>query len=259
MEANALPDRLKELLRNTSWHSDTLGMSSAQTFRIDGPEKFYLKINAVEPWGGLKAEADALTWLYVRLPAPEVVFYERANGTDYLLIRGLPGLPACDDHWKTNPRRLVETLAESMRAIHSLDPTDCPFDQRIETKLREVTKNVRLGLIDSDEFDSENVGKKPEAILSQLVAERPQQEDLVVTHGDFCLPNLILDDWKLGGFIDVGSLGVGDRYQDLALCLRDLTDELDTDQYTTFFLDVYGLDTVDEEKLRYFRLLDELK
>lgn len=259
METNALPDRLQQLLRKTSWHPDTLGLSSAQTFRIEGRENFYLKINAVDPWGGLKAEADASAWLRGRLPAPEIVFYERADGIDYLLIRALPGLPASDDYWKTNPRRLAEILAESMRALHNLDPADCPFDQRTDTKIREVSQYVRLGLVNADDFDLENVGKTPEEILNQLYTERPLQEDLVVTHGDFCLPNLILDNWKLSGFIDVGSLGVGDRYQDLALCLRDLVNELNTDRYAKFFFDAYGLTAVDDEKLRYFRLLDELK
>ncbi len=259
MEINALPDRLQQLLRKTSWHPDTLGMSSSRTFRIEGPENFYLKINPVDPWGGLKIEADALAWLGMRLPAPEVVFYERVNGTDYLLIRALPGLPASDDYWKTNPRRLAEILAESMLALHSLDPADCPFDQRIATKLREVTHYVRLGLVDADDFDSENEGRTPEDILNHVHAERPLQEDLVVTHGDFCLPNLIIDNWKLSGFIDVGSLGVGDRYQDLALCAGNLADELDTDQYSERFYSAYGLTAVDAEKIRYFRLLNELK
>ncbi|GAB3882569.1 APH(3') family aminoglycoside O-phosphotransferase [Spirosoma agri] len=258
MWINTLPTALQRLIRFASWQPEGLGMSSAQTFRLDGPEPFYLKINAVEPWGGLNVEAEALTWLRAYLPAPEVVFYERMDETDYLLIRALPGQPASDDRWKTNPERLTETLAVTMRALHELDPRTCPFDQRTATKLRAVTSRVQHGLVDVDDFDETNSGQTPETILSRLVAEQPAQDDLVVTHGDFCLPNLILNDWTLSGFIDVGRLGVGDRYQDLALCIRDLTDELNTDQYNDTFFAAYGLPTIDDAKLRYFQLLDEL-
>ncbi|WP_229365907.1 APH(3') family aminoglycoside O-phosphotransferase [Fibrisoma montanum] len=254
-----LPTELQRLLQNTSWQADTLGMSSAQTFRIEGPENFYLKINPVDPWGGLKTEADALVWLRGYLPAPEVIYYDRVDGTDYLLIRELVGLPASADAWKANPKRLAETLAASMRALHSLDPATCPFNQRTETKLREAADLVQRGLVDADDFDDENQGRTPDQLLEQLYAEQPANDDLVVTHGDFCLPNLILTDWRLSGFIDVGTLGVGDRYQDLALCLRDLADELNTNRYDAHFLSAYGLTAVDTEKLRYFRLLDELK
>ncbi|WP_040005495.1 APH(3') family aminoglycoside O-phosphotransferase [Fibrisoma limi] len=254
-----LPTELQRLLQKTSWQADTLGMSSAQTFRLEGPESFYLKINPVDPWGGLKTEADALVWLRAYLPAPEVVYYERLTGIDYLLIRELVGSPASADEWKTNPKRLAETLAVSMLALHSLEPASCPFDQRTDTKLREVTSLVQRGLVDADDFDDENQARTPEHILEQLYAEQPADDDLVVTHGDFCLPNLILTDWRLSGFIDVGGLGVGDRYQDLALCLRDLADELGTNRYDACFLSAYGLRAVDTDKLRYFRLLDELK
>ncbi len=259
MLTDTLPTTLQRLLQQTSWQADTLGMSSARTFRIKGPVNFYLKINPVDPWDGLKTEAEALSWLRTYLPAPEVVYYERVEGIDYLLIRELTGSPASADEWKANPKRLAETLALSMRALHSLELAACPFDQRTDTKLREVADFVQRGLVDADDFDGENQGLTPEHILEQLYADQPAEEDLVVTHGDFCLPNLILNDWQLSGFIDVGALGVGDRYQDLALCLRDLADELDTDRYHAVFLAAYGLATVDTEKLRYFRLLDELR
>lgn len=259
MRTDTLPTALQRLLQNTSWQADTLGMSSAQTYRISGQENFYVKIDSVTNVGGLQKEAQALTWLRTYLPAPEVVFYERIDGIDYMLIRELPGLPASADYWTSNPHQLVETLAESMLALHRLDIATCPFDQRTAVKLQEVAQYVQLGLVDTDDFEPEHSGQTPEHILAQLYTEQPEQDDLVVTHGDFCLPNLLLTNWRLSGFIDVGSLGVGDRYQDLALCVRSLSQNLGTDQYHSLFFEAYGLPFPDESKLHYFRLLDELK
>ncbi|WP_420147870.1 APH(3') family aminoglycoside O-phosphotransferase [Spirosoma sp.] len=259
MRVDTLPVSLQRLLQNTSWQLDTLGMSSAETYRIVGKENFYLKITPADRWNSLQKEAKALTWLRAYLPAPEVIFFERIDETDYLLMRELPGLPASDDHWKANPHQLVKILAESMLALHNLDSATCPFDQRTDAKLREVAQYVQLGFVDVDDFEPENSEQSSQQILDRLYAEQPVQDDLVVTHGDFCLPNIVLDNGQLGGFIDVSSLGVGDRYQDLALCARSLVQNLGTDQYNALFFDRYGLTNPDEHKLRYFRLLDELK
>ncbi|QJD79951.1 APH(3') family aminoglycoside O-phosphotransferase [Spirosoma rhododendri] len=258
MQFDQLPPALQRLLPHTDWRTDSLGMSSAQTVYINGREPFYLKVNPVDPWGGLRAEADALIWLRTYLPAPEVVSYERADGVDYLLMRALTGLPSSDESWKASPERLVRRLAESLRTLHDLNPATCPFDQRNEVKLSAVTANVAHNLVDTDNFSDPNQGRSPQAILDQLRAQQPAQRELVVTHGDFCLPNLILDNWSLSGFIDVGRLGVGDPYQDLALCIRDLTDELETDRYNELFFATYGLTDVDTARMRYFTLLDEL-
>lgn len=46
-------------------------------------------------------------------------------------------------------------------------------------------------------------------------------EDLVVAHGDFTPMNVL----EGGILIDVGALGVADRYRDLALAARDLRED----------------------------------
>ncbi|GKX58080.1 hypothetical protein SOASR031_03950 [Leminorella grimontii] len=45
----------------------------------------------------------------------------------------------------------------------------------------------------------------------------PFSPDPVVTHGDVSLDNLIFDKGILMGCIDVGRVGLADRYQDLAI------------------------------------------
>ncbi|WP_169578023.1 APH(3') family aminoglycoside O-phosphotransferase [Rudanella lutea] len=256
---DTLPDELKRLVQHHRWTATTEGQSSAQTFRLDGPERLFLKIDNHEPTGGLQHEAEALRWLRQHLPAPDVLYFGRVGSQDFLLIRAVPGQPASAECWQQHPTRLAETLGQSMRALHAIDPASCPFDASTQTKLREVAVRVKHGLVDVEEFDDENIGLLPEEILHRLHTQKPfAQDDRVVTHGDFCPDNLLLDNWALGGFIDLGRLGVGDRYADLALCERSLRDLFDTDRYSAHFFAAYGLRTVDPDKLRYFRLLDEL-
>ena len=72
----------------------------------------------------------------------------------------------------------------------------------------------------------------------------------VLLHGDYCLPNIMLKDFKITSFIDVGNGGIGDRHVDLFWGAWTLWFNLKTDAYRDRFLDAYGRDLVDEERLR---------
>ena len=74
-------------------------------------------------------------------------------------------------------------------------------------------------------------------------------EENVLLHGDFCLPNIIFDEWKLSGYIDLGGGGIGDRHIDLFWGAWTLNFNLHTEKYRDIFFDAYGKDKVDEEKL----------
>ena len=91
-------------------------------------------------------------------------------------------------------------------------------------------------------------------------------EDLIFSHGDFCLPNIFISGSEVTGFLDLGSGGVSDRWQDIALCVRSLQynmieyanyTEADYQQYRALLFQELGI-TPDEEKIQYYILLDEL-
>ena len=49
-------------------------------------------------------------------------------------------------------------------------------------------------------------------------AHRPRIDRLVVCHGDACAPNTLLhDDGRFAAHVDLGSLGVADRWADIAV------------------------------------------
>ena len=71
-------------------------------------------------------------------------------------------------------------------------------------------------------------------------------------HGDFCLPNVMLNDWKLSGFIDLGNGGVADKHIDLYWGAWTLNFNLGTEKYRDVFFDAYGRDAID------FDILDSI-
>lgn len=44
----------------------------------------------------------------------------------------------------------------------------------------------------------------------------------MLTHGDFCLPNLFADHDRFSGFIDIGKMAPADRWRDIAILIRTL-------------------------------------
>ncbi|WP_328996763.1 phosphotransferase [Kribbella sp. NBC_01245] len=80
----------------------------------------------------------------------------------------------------------------------------------------------------------------------------------VVTHGDFCAPNVFVDPETLRftGMLDVDSLGVGPRYVDLALMYNSLSNGLNPqyDGQAAAFVQAYGGDPLDSRITYYIDL-----
>jgi aminoglycoside phosphotransferase len=115
--------------------------------------------------------------------------------------------------------------------------------------------------VDENDFDETRQDRSATSLLAELLDSRPDQEDVVFTHGDYCLPNIILRQSAPGvvevsGFIDCGRAGIADRHQDLALAIRSVAFNFGADWVSTF-LTAYGLAEPDARKVAFFTLLDE--
>jgi kanamycin kinase len=75
----------------------------------------------------LEDERARLEWLRGRLPVPEVVGFFHAAGDDWLVTRGLDGVPLYHRSVGWAPSRAALVFGEILRAIHATDATGCPF------------------------------------------------------------------------------------------------------------------------------------
>jgi aminoglycoside phosphotransferase len=253
----SLAPELEKIIGPVVWQQVTIGCSEAQTYRLAGPVNFYLKI-APDHSKSLFLEKQRLDWLKGRLPVPEALFFGVEEGQAYLLLSEVPGLMACDPFFKAELPVVVKLLAEGLKMLHSLDIADCPFDQRLEVKLEEAYQNMLAGQVDETDFDAERQGMTARELYQRLIAIRPAREDLVFTHGDYCLPNILIDPAQnqISGFIDLGRAGVAGRYQDLALAARSLSYNLGA-EWVSMLFEEYGLTKVDYARIEFYKLLDE--
>ena len=189
------------------------------TFQVgSGPGREFVK-TATPDWAHhLVAEAERLRWAarYVRVP--------RALGTGggWLHTAGLPGRSAVHPHWVANPRNAARAIGAGLRLLHDRLPVDdSPF------------------------------GPPP------WVTGSPPIDRLVVCHGDACAPNtLIDDDGRCCGHVDLGDLGIADRWADLAVSTLSLSWNY-PGSWESDLLDAYGIDADPARIEAYRRLWNE--
>lgn len=256
-----LPKELKHLISNGNAVQNHLGRSNAEVWYLkDIPALAggaYLKIKPSSDLENLQHEATILEWLHRKFPVPKVHYYAKHGNKEFLLLSEIEGFDCSNEVHRHNPETTVKAMAEGLRLLHSLDIKGCPFNQSLSQKLKKAQHNVECDFVDEDDFEPEYFGKTANELYALTLAQKPSSEDLVFTHGDYCLPNIIIKDHALSGFIDLGRAGIADRYQDLALAIRSLRHNLFSEKWVQLFLKHYGLVEVDSAKMDFYILLDE--
>jgi aminoglycoside phosphotransferase/RimJ/RimL family protein N-acetyltransferase len=258
-----LPLNLAKQISSYKWEEIMIGCSGSYVFRLynesvcnNKQENMYLKIIEKEKTESLIPEKERLDWLKDKLPVPQFLYFSEDLEHEFMLISELPGLISCHSSFTDNLPEILTQIAFGLRLIHAVPIVHCPFNQSLDCKIKNAERRVQLGLVDEDDFDEKRQGRKSEELLTELKANRPTSEELVFTHGDYCLPNIIIEQGKISGFIDWGRAGVADKYQDLALAARSIAYNFGREYVNTFF-EAYGIEEIDQEKVEYFQLLDE--
>lgn len=257
MDSLYLPKKIKKHVLNMECEQNSVGCSQAGVYKFfSETETLYLKVESKS--GDLETEYKNMLWLQKRLPAPRIIEWLSEMDIDYLLISGIGGKMLCDDYYLKNPTLAVSLLAKGINLLQSVDIKDCPIHNRLHKKLKDAAENIRLNRVDMNDWEANsNRFSSPQDLLNFLSSNIPKNEELVFTHGDYCLPNIFADDEQITGFIDVGRAGVADLWQDVALCIRSLRHNFKTKEYDDLLLKQIGI-PINKEKLDYYILLDEL-
>ncbi len=230
------------------------------TWRLDHPGRatLYAKVAHTGAYPGLGAEAARARWARAhRLPVPTVVDISTDGHVDWLVTTGIPGRPATDPTLG-DPSAVVVALARGLRRFHQLVPARrCPFDFRLPTALDHVHRRAAAGQIDpAEDVDDDHRHLDLPAALREFERLRPDHEDLVVCHGDYCPPNALITDGHVTGYVDLGELGVADRWWDLAVATRAVTGNYGP-HLEDLFLHTYGTPP-DPHRQAFYRLLYDL-
>ena len=215
---------------------------NARVYYLDREDGFYLK---TAPKGALQKEAAMTAYFHSKGLGAQVLAYESLDA-DWLLTRRVQGEDCTDPMYLEDPKRLCDTTAQLLRMLHDTCPAGCPIDHT-KNYLATARKNYEESHYDASLFP-DNWGYASAEEAWRVIEENVKYlKTDTLLHGDYCLPNIMLDDWRFSGFIDLGNGGAGDRHVDLFWGIWSLQFNLKTDRYRDRFLDVYGLEMVNEE------------
>lgn len=263
MENITFPSKIKELISGKTGNTDNIGKSKSTVILYDD---MVLKIEEYSK--KVEATIRMMNWLEGKIPAPKVICHEVWEGKSYLLMSRIKGEMSCHEYYLEHPQELLALLAKALKMLWSVDISDCPCKRPLDELLKEREYLVENDLVDIEDTQPETFGEggfeNPRQLLEWLRANKPEQE-LVLSHGDFCLPNIFIDNDDISGFIDLGDMGVGDKWNDIAICYRSLKHNFDgtyggkvyEDFNADMLFEALGIKP-DWEKIRYYILLDEL-
>lgn len=233
--------------------TDVSGRSGARTYFIDRDGGYYLKIARK---GSLLPAFRAGGFLAQKKLAARVIRYISAD-LDYLLTEKLAGEPAADGRYLAQPERLAKLWGQELYRFHQTDTANAPAGPMTPRLLELVGRNYAAGNIDTRVLAGTGVQSADDA-YAEIMQKRHLIEDGTLLHGDYCLPNMILKDFRFSGFVDVAELAIGDRHYDLFWGKWSLEHNLGTDRYTDIYFESYGKQWVDPERVRLFGLIGTL-
>lgn len=244
------PEIFHPLLQNSPVY-DSSCSREARVYFIDKDRGIYLKS---APAGTLEQEATMTAYFHSKGLGAEVLDYHRED-RDWLMTRAIPGEDCTHPAYLEDPKQLSETLGILLRKLHSVDISDCPAD-RIRTYFATAKQNYQTGHFDPNLPPSHLGYDTAEEAMHMIQSQGHLLQREVLLHGDYCLPNIMLDNWNFTGFLDVGNGGIGDRHIDLFWGVWTLGFNLKTNAYGARFLDAYGREDVNEEMFPIIRAFE---
>ncbi len=181
----------------------------------------------------LAVEAERLAWAAPHTPVPVVLAHGSDDEGAWLVTRAIPGRSAVDPVWLARPLEAVRAVGAGLRALHDALPVDdCPFTWSVQERLARLDDPAR----------------------ARDLATPPPVDRLVVCHGDACVPNTLLsDDGSWLAHVDLGRLGLADRWADLAVATWSTVWNYGPG-YENALLEAYGI-APDPQRTSYYRAL----
>lgn len=235
-----IPTQFHKLLEGAEVY-DSSCSPEASVMYIDRDCGYFLK---KAPLGSLKKEALLACYFHKKGFTAPVVEYLTLED-DWMLSERVLGEDATHSTYLGDPRRLAIKSAEILRALHETDFSDCPVKTRMSDYFDTVDENYKEGALD---LSYANFATADEAYRTTVEGRNILKNDTLI-HGDYCLPNFLMQNWNFSGFVDLGNGGVGDRHVDLFWGAWTLNFNLHTDEYRDLFFDAYGRDKINEDAL----------
>ncbi len=241
------PVSLQPLLRDAQVYDSSCGSCATVLYCDTG---YYIKIADK----GSLAEEAAMWQLFADRGLGAQVYSYLSEEMDYLTTYGASGEDLT--HYLGEPEKICEVMAKALKSLHKQTPEQIPP----ANSMRAYEQIAALPL--------EEMHYNPDYVLRAFpITSRKEAWEIIsrnkgklkyntLIHGDFCLPNVMLNEKGESTLIDFSQAGVGDIHVDLFWAIWSLQFNLKTGKYTDAFLNLYGREAVDIELIKLISALE---
>lgn len=254
---------LADLISSMEMVEELKGRVGDQIFKYQKQDGnfVYLKYGEGHSAKVLERESEKLKWLESQtlVVTPKVEYFVKEQDAAALIISNVAGKQSQRTKNEISKEQIVKIVAQALKDIHSIDITNPGvMSNTLDNMLAGFQELVDNNKILLDEFKQDNEGQTPQEVLQYLLEKRSMLEDNLFTHGDYCMPNVMIDENQNYGVIDWANAGVGDMYMDFSALEGSIRRNLG-EEYIAQFYEAYGIPfaEVNREKIRYYQLIDQ--
>ena len=170
----------------------------------------------------------------------------------------MAGKMSCDDEFiNFFPDRTISILCDAIKEIQSIQVNSKLKNDfqiyYVEEEINKIKAKVDSGelinLPDKKVFDR---FKDIKEVLYYLEINKPEG-DFYLSHGDVSMPNVFIQDNNLSGFIDVGNVGIRQKWYDITDAYVSIRRNFKSQAAADEFLKKLGIQ--DKQPIEYYEML----
>lgn len=240
---------LRELLNLDSLKEINIGRSVSRVFEgtlKNNNKKIILKIQTLNSRNSLKKEYEKIKWLQGKINCPQIYYWSEIGMEKYLVMEFKEGKPS----FKFN--NIGYHLGKEMRKIHEINIDSCLFyDNEVDILLKNCIEKIDAIF---PEIQKNYSYRSIEEVIEFLMENKPN--DRVLVHGDYSLPNILIDNDNRYNFIDLGDISISTKYFDFYYFIRSLKINKKTEEIEQFKKG-YGISDFEDKYLKWMDIIDK--
>jgi aminoglycoside phosphotransferase (APT) family kinase protein len=203
----------------------------------------------------LALEYEVLKLLHgTEVPVPKPLVHVQNRPLGFLLMEHAAGRSAVDVLRETGSRddrnRIAVAMGSMLSTLHDLPVGTVSWQECVDGQLLWAERHLQEKVMSRAEFRAKGITGDPVKELERLRETCPKPGVVAVLHGDFRPKNILLDGERITSVLDWSFTDLGDPWYDLATMFGYLDPA-----GQQVFLNAYGLEAVDHERLSWFRSL----
>lgn len=249
-----LPKSIQNLVSGKPFEKDHLGESHSSVYLF---ADCVLKISSICQEAIM--EYEILSWLADKIPVPKVIYFEKTKKKTYLLMSRIDGKPSLTLPYED----AIFIACQGLKMLWSIDTSTFPYSNSKEYAIDFIKYNVNhfeeeLKRYADKETYHNSAFKNPKELCIWLEQHYPEHEKNVFSHGDYFLPNILVRNHNIVGFIDFGLAGLYPKERDIAQLIKSLQYNYQTEINHNELISKCLSVEINWNLVHYFKLYDEL-